>query len=661
MRKAKPSELVQERPVSDDGAVPVPAPSDWMFLQPAILDQMHDSIVTTDLHGMINGCNRAATQIYGYTSQEMIGKSIEMLYPEEDRPLLLPTMIPSVVQNGEFRGEVRTRTRSGDTVYVHLSISLLRDSDGEPAGMVAFSVNVTAQKLGDIAVKRTGEVERELEAAKEQADLMRLLVTAVVKAEDVFLITEAEPVDHPGPRILYVNDAFEKMTGYTREEVLGQTPRILQGPKTDRAALDRIKAALKQWQPVREEMTNYHKDGTEFTVDLSIVPIADENGWYTHWMAIQRDTTEQTRVRQQLAEDEARLHFLTEAMPQLLWTASPEGSCQFVSQACAYFMGTPTKDVLGAGWLQFIHPDDSERTGKVWAEALQTGQTFVTEYRLRRRDGEYIWFLHRAVPRRGETGKIMEWIGSSTDIEQQKRSEDAIRQTEKLAAVGRLASSIAHEINNPLTSVTNLLYLLSNQTSLSRVAKEYVKSAQEELARVSEITTQTLRFHKQSTSAVPTRISEVLDNVLAFYRPRFVAAQVQVLREYKKIEQITCFAGDIRQAFANLIGNALEASQPGGRLRLRLRPSLSWRYRVRVGVRVTIADTGTGMDADVMRRAFEPFYTTKGITGTGLGLWITKDLIAKHDGIISMRSSTRTGQSGTVISVFLPFEVRGPR
>ena len=636
--------------------VPVSNAADWMFLQPAILDQMHDSIIVTDLHGIVTGCNRAASELYGYASDELIGQSATILYPEEDRHLLQEKVMPSVIATGGFRGELRNQTRSGESIYIHLSLSLLRDGEGRAEGVVGFSVNVTQQKLGDLAIKRHDDVERQLHAERAGNDMMRLLFTAVERAEDVFLITEAEPVDLPGPRILYVNQAFEKMTGYTAKEVIGQTPRILQGPKTSREALDRIRAALKSWRPVRQEMTNYRKDGTEFTVDLSIVPIADENGWYTHWMAIQRDTTEKAQIQEEIALKESRLHFLTESIPQLLWTANKHGECEFVSQSCARFLGVEASACYGKGWFDFIHPEDLGRYSKVWDGAVAQQHTFIVECRLRRHDGEFIWFLHRAVPRISVAGETMEWIGSSTDIAQQKRNEEAIRQTEKLAAVGRLASSISHEINNPLASVTNLLYLLGTQPSLTKTSLEYVRTAQEELARVTEITTQTLRFHKQSTSPAPTRMAELLDSILSFYRPKLASSGIVLRREYERTEQLTCLAGDIRQALSNLIGNAIEATTNGGRLRVRLRSSVTWKYRKHRGIRITIADTGHGIPPEALHRIFEPFYTTKGITGTGLGLWITKDLIAKHEGRISLRSSTDPNRHGTVISILLPFE-----
>ncbi len=658
--KIKHAEQDSTGSTDEPAGVPVSNAADWMFLQPSILDQMHDAVIVTDLNGIVTGCNRASSQMYGYATEELVGESLSVLYPREEQHLLQEHVLPTVVATGSCRGEQRSQTRSGESIYAHHSISLLRDGDGQPAGMVMFSMNVTQQKLGDLAIKRQADVERQLRDERADNEMMRLLFTAVKRAPDVFLITEAEPCDLPGPRILYVNDAFEKMTGYTANEVIGRTPRILQGPRTSRAALDRIRKALAAWQPIREEMINYRKDGTAFTVDLSIVPIADPTGWYTHWMAIQRETTEKTRLQEEMALKESRLLFLTESIPQLLWTASKEGNCEFVSQSCARFLGVEASACYGHGWNDFIHPEDRARALQVWKEAIEQQHTFIVEYRLRRHDGEYLWFLHRAVPRLDDAGRAMEWIGSSTDIAQQKRSEEAIRQTEKLAAVGRLASSIAHEINNPLTSVTNLLYLLGSQPSLSKTAREYVHTAQEEIARVTEMTTQTLRFHNQSVSPAPTRMAELMDSILSFYRPRIAASEITVRREYERTEQLTCLAGDIRQALSNIVANAVEATNKGGRLRIRLRPSVSWKYRIQRGVRITIADTGHGIPADALPRIFEPFYTTKGITGTGLGLWITKDLIAKHEGKISIRSSTNPKRHGTVISIHLPFEPKRP-
>ncbi len=641
----------EDRPV-------ISRPSDWIFLQPAILDQMHDAVIAMDLDGTVTGCNRAVQRVFGYLQEELVGKPIDLLYPEEGRKRLRDEVIPAVAATGEFRGEVTNRTRNGETVQVHVSISLLRDGDGRPAGMVGFSIDITGQRLGEMAVRRHDEVSRELVSARERSERMGLLVSAIERCPDGVALLESGNRQEAGPPIVYVNEAFQRMTGYGSQELVGTSGEQLYGPRTDKALLERIRQSLMKGQAIREELVTRRKDGTELRVDVSMVPVPGDAGQFTHWMAIQRDITEQSRLQAKLAEGESRLHFLTESIPQLVWTADRDGGCKFVSQSFAAFVGAEDRELLGEGWLRFVHPEDQHRAAEVWKESVKREQPYVSEYRLRRHDGEFVWYLDRAVLRRNELGEAVEWVGSCTDIAQQKRGEEALRQTEKLAAVGRLASSIAHEINNPLASVTNLLYLLSTQRSLDRTAREYVRSAQEELSRVSEITTQTLRFHKQASSATPTRVSEVLDAVLAMYRSRLVSSNIQVHREYERTAQLVCFAGEIRQCMATIIGNSIDACNQGGSLRIRLGHSVGWRQRQRRGIRVTLSDTGHGIAGDQMRKIFEPFFTTKGITGTGLGLWITKDLIARHDGTISMRSSTGAARHGTVVSIFLPFEPR---
>lgn len=347
---------------------------------------------------------------------------------------------------------------------------------------------------------------------------------------------------------------------------------------------------------------------------------------------------------------------LAENIPQLVWTVDPQGKALYLNQRFLQYTGYDSVESVRSSWKEILHPEEAETVIERWEQSLATGEPFLIEYRLRGKDGAFRWFLARAVPLREEDGRIELWIGSCTDIHEQKLGEEVLRRSEKLATAGRLAASVAHEINNPLTSVTNLLYLLAHNPSLDRAAREYINSAQEELGRVAEITTQMLRFHKQSTAAIPTRISETLDSILALYRGRIISAGIQLTRDYDTTAPLVCFAGDIRQAFANLIGNAIDATPSGGRLRVRLRHSRNWTTRLQLGIRVTIADTGRGIDAEGRKHLFEAFYTTKGITGTGLGLWITRDLIEKHSGTISLRSSTCPHTTGTVFSIFLPFE-----
>ncbi len=244
------------------------------------------------------------------------------------------------------------------------------------------------------------------------------------------------------------------------------------------------------------------------------------------------------------------------------------------------------------------------------------------------------------------------WVGAIlVDTTEQKRAEEALRRSEKLAAAGRLAASIAHEINNPLEAVTNLLFLI-RQEELSPPTARFADLAQQEVARVSEITQQTLRFYRQSTLPAQTNLREVLDSVLRLYLGRIQALQVEIRREIEAELPLFCFAGELRQVFANLIGNALDAMTPGGgRLVIRAR---NVRHAGVEGVRVTVGDTGSGITPEARRHIFEPFFTTKEATGTGLGLWVSEQIIRKHNGTVRFRSSATPPNTGTVFSLFFP-------
>jgi signal transduction histidine kinase len=255
------------------------------------------------------------------------------------------------------------------------------------------------------------------------------------------------------------------------------------------------------------------------------------------------------------------------------------------------------------------------------------------------------------------TAEKVRWVGAIViDVSERKRSEDALRRTEKLAATGRLAASIAHEINNPLEAITNLLYLLRRFCELDSVALNYVTIAEAEVRRMSEITQQTLRFYRQSTLPARATMEELLDAVLDMYSPRLATLNVTVERHYEPSLDVFCFAGEIRQVISNLVSNAMEATAAGGRLIVRARRSRDWVHTQRDGVRITIADTGSGMTHEVRGRLFEAFFTTKGATGTGLGLWVSHEIILKHHGIIHLRSRSASegGASGTVFQLFFP-------
>ncbi len=250
-------------------------------------------------------------------------------------------------------------------------------------------------------------------------------------------------------------------------------------------------------------------------------------------------------------------------------------------------------------------------------------------------------------------GKIFGGVAVNTDVTQARLQEDALRKLEKLAAVGQLASSIAHEINNPLESITNLLYLIQQTESMEDV-QQYARIAQDELSRVTEITLQTLRFHRQNSKPVELDLAELLRALIALYAGRMLVRHIT--SEIKIVESppIMALEGEIRQVINNLVRNALDAMGTGGCLKVRLHPERD-PHSGSPGVRLTIADTGAGISPSIKAHLFEPFQTTKELTGTGLGLWVSKGIVEKHGGRI--RTKTRAGdRHGTVFTVWLPVQ-----
>jgi signal transduction histidine kinase len=238
---------------------------------------------------------------------------------------------------------------------------------------------------------------------------------------------------------------------------------------------------------------------------------------------------------------------------------------------------------------------------------------------------------------------------------EREQAHEALRKSEKLAVAGKLAASIAHEINNPLAAVTNLNYLIGTSGTIEE-ARHYAGLAQRELARVAEITTQTLRFYRQQTRPARAQVAEIVDSVLALFQARLTTSQIVVERQYRRSDPLLCFAGELRQLVANLVGNAIDAMRSGGRLTLRVAPACRLHEARQAGVRVIIADTGVGILPELRPKLFEPFFTTKTLTGTGLGLWVSDQITRNHGGAIRFRSCVTPGKSGTVFSIFLPHD-----
>lgn len=304
-------------------------------------------------------------------------------------------------------------------------------------------------------------------------------------------------------------------------------------------------------------------------------------------------------------------------------------------------------------WLEFVHPDDVPALDAAFAKAREESAEYHMQYRVRRRDGSVGWIESQGRVQRNAEGKLVRIMGVMADITQRKQADDALLRAEKLAVAGRLAASVAHEINNPLEAVANMLYLITITDSAEQI-QMHASNALDELMRVSLVAQSTLKFHRETGTPRLTMLSEVLDSVLTMFRGRLrttgIAVSVKAEREFP----VACMPSETQQIFANLIANSIEAMERGGRIAVRIHPSRDWRNGDSRGMRVTICDNGAGIARDSLRHIFEPFFTTKLETGTGLGLWVVAELVGRHKGSVGVRSSQRVGANGTVFSIVLP-------
>jgi signal transduction histidine kinase len=368
------------------------------------------------------------------------------------------------------------------------------------------------------------------------------------------------------------------------------------------------------------------------------------------------DITEQKRAERQADEQRLRFEFAADAAEIGYWFCDlPLDKFVWDERVKNHFWLPPEADADLALFYRIIHPDDRGPMRMAMEDAIANRKIYDVEYRTISPEGKQKWIRATGRTAYDQAGRPVRFDGVTQDVTALKQTREALIRSEKLALVGRLAAAVSHEINNPLEAVINLLYLIQ-QNSTDENVKRFSQTAQQELARVSHIVTHTLRFNRQANGAAKEMISELLDSSVAIYLPRMKTLGVEIQRDYRDSQPVLCFGSELRQVFANFIGNSFDASKRGGRLLLRTREQAHPHTGER-GVRVTVADTGSGMDTLTRSRLFEPFFTTKGDKGTGLGLWVSREILKKHHASLRVKSRRSPKQSGSVFSIWLPQEV----
>ena len=596
------------------------------------------AIFTLDLEERVKIWNPAAERMFGWSEAEITGQpnpvidTISVHQYHAFRQKIIQGITPSSL-------EIRRQRKDGKKIDIVFSAAPLIDNEKRVNGIVAVVADISEQK--------------------EQAEKVRLLQSVVVNTNDAVLITDAEPIDEPGPRIIYVNEAFTRTTGYTLEEVIGKTPRILQGPKTNRQALAKVRRALATWQPVTVETINYRKDGSEFWVEFSIVAVANKRGLYTHWISVQRDITHRKRTEQALRQSDERFRRVVENALDIITIIDPGGRIYYASPSVETVIGYTADELVGQKFFPRIHPDDllqaSQDIVDVWQNATSVRPI---EFRYQHQNGS--WIVLEAVSQKFiDDSPEPRILINSRDITERKRLSEmslALERERELSAIKtRFFSMASHEFRTPLSTVLAAAQLIENSPSvwqnetkrsrnLQRIQNSVKNMVQllDDILTINRAETGKLEFNPK-----PLRLEKLCHQCVE---------EIQLSAGSK--HQITFYCSQqgarisldeklMRSIMANLLSNAIKYSPQGGEVKVSLE-FLSDR------VQIKISDRGIGIPPDYLNQLFEPFnrgQNVRRIPGTGLGLLIVKKFVDLHRGQINLSSELNIG---TTVVVTLP-------
>ncbi|MEX1056847.1 MAG: PAS domain S-box protein, partial [Natronospirillum sp.] len=499
---------------------------------------------------------------------------------------------------------------------------------------------------------------------RERQAQLRMIEAALERQNDIVIITEADPLDDPnGPVIVYVNDAFERTTGYSRREAIGKTPRFLQGADSDTSALKRISQALRHHQPVREELLNYTKSGTPYWSEIDIAPLTDNAGVCTHFVSVQRNITERKQQEADIRLNQERFRLISQATNDVIWDWDFTTETVWWNDSMYELFQYKPGDLEPGpeSWTRRIHPDDLERVEKSIHEVIDgTKEHWRDEYRFVKGDGQVATVIDRGFVIRTPEGKPMRMLGSMLDITERMDLEKRLRESQKLEAIGHLTGGVAHDFNNLLTVILGNAEELADRIADSKlkVMAEMTVSA---AARGAELTNRLLAFaRRQPLAPKPTDINQRIQAMGDLIR-RTLPENIEF--EFMGAPDLAITELDENQldtALLNLVVNARDAMLQGGKLIIEtINTHLDEDYAshhqdVEPGdyVMICVTDTGVGMDSDTINRAIDPFFTTKSIgKGSGLGLSMVFGFTKQTHGHIKLYSEPG---EGTAVKLYFP-------
>lgn len=588
-----------------------------------------------DAEGRLLRWNTQLEVTLGYSAPELSQIRIVDVVAEEDRPGIQQS-IEAAFTSASADTEASLLCKKGKKVQFHLA-----------AKGIAFRSKRCVLVVG-----------MDMSAQKRAQEHLRLQAVALRAAANEIVITTRDGV------IQWVNPAFTDITGYTMDESIGQTPRIVRSGEHGQEFYANLWSTISSGKVWRGEVINRRKDGSLYNEEMTITPVADNDGRITHYIAIKHDVTIRKQAQEALRQAEERYRSIFEQAIIGIFQSTPEGDFVTMNPAMARMLGydSPQQALTEIREIASLYPRGEKRRDLL-ADIKAGGELHNYEDEFCRRDGSELWLSLNLRCVYNQDGTASYYAGTAEDITQRKLLERQLRQAQKMEAVARLAGGVSHDFNNMLGIITGYSELLQSRTDFDNAAVQQIQQIHGAGKKAAALTQQLLAFsRKQITQPRVLDLNEVLRKISNMLR-RLIGEDVELIMRFSSRDiRVNVDASQIDQVIMNLAVNARDAMPEGGKLiietdvceldmsySMRRRPVLRGSY-----ARIIITDTGCGIDQETMAHVFEPFFTTKELgKGTGLGLSIVYGIVKQSNGYIWVYSEV--GQ-GTSFKIYLPLQ-----
>jgi PAS domain S-box-containing protein len=591
----------------------------------AIVDSCDDAIISKDLTGRIMSWNRSAERIFGYTAEEAIGQSITILIPADrldEEPKILAQL-----QRGERVDHLETvrRRKDGTLLDISLTISPVRNRHGVIIGASKVARDITSRKRAEDALSAAN--------AKFASVFNQSGIFAGIADVDGYL-REA-------------NDLSLEKCGYTREEVLNRPFWETPWWRGSDAVKARIREATRKAAagvPFREVLQYWRADGTERTVNFAIHPIRDETGKVRFLHPTGVDITEEMRAAQALRESEERFRQLADAMPQMVWSAQPDGHIDYYNARWYEFTGEPAEQFSSSSFASYLHPDDVARSLEAWYSSVRSGMPYQVEHRFRDRERRWRWFISRALPARNSWGRIVRWYGTTTEIDSQKRTEDELRRLNR--DLEQFAYSASHDLQEPLRTIRIYSELFEERfgAQLEGEAVQFLNFLRSAAARMEHMVRDVLAYTQIARLEEPADEVDsqaALEAALENLSGSIAENDAAVIAE--SLPPVRMHRTHLQQLFQNLVGNAIKYRHPGRAPEIRVgarRDGTTWIFTVR--------DNGIGIEPQYREQIFGLFtrlHSADRYPGSGIGLATCRRIVDRCHGRIWVDSEPGRGSA----------------